>query len=343
MGNAAGIAAIDEIGEALGLGKATGVEITGEQPGVLPGPDWMRIHYPRERWSSAYTANVSIGQGYVLVSPLQMAMVYAALANGGVAYQPRLVKSVVGADGKPILNEKGQPVVSPNPKVRGDLRFDVGAAQIEQARRALLSVVNEGGTGGRARLPNILVAGKTGSAQAMTDGKSDTIAWFACFAPYSAPKYTVAVMVQGGKGGGAVAAPIANRILERTFAMEEAKFDQQLAWLEPARKPNPFQFHESIDFKDSVLGESGEDETNPSDAQSSDSQLAAMGPAPDVEPEADAGGRVVPRAQRILRPVAAAPPPRKPNFFQRLFGARPAPQPAPPPARRPAPPRKTNP
>ena len=107
MGNAAGINAIDDIGEALGLGKATGVEVTGEQPGVLPGPDWMRIYYPRERWTSAYTANVSIGQGYVLVSPLQMAMVYSALANGGIAYQPRLVKSVVGMDGKPILNEKG--------------------------------------------------------------------------------------------------------------------------------------------------------------------------------------------------------------------------------------------
>ena len=336
MGNAAGINAIDETGDTLGLGKATNVEVTGEQPGVLPGPDWMRIHYPNERWTSAYTANVSIGQGYVLVSPLQMAMVYAALGNGGVAYQPRLVKSVVGADGKPILNEKGQPVVSPNPKVRGDLRFDIGSAQIEQARRALLSVVNEGGTGGRARLPNVLVAGKTGSAQAMTDGKSDTIAWFACFAPYNAPKYTVAVMVQGGKGGGTVAAPIANRIMERIFAMEGGRFDPQLAWLEPARKPNPFQFHESIEFKDSGLGGPAEDETNPSDAQSADSQLAATGPAPDVEPEADAAGRVAGKP-RVARAVPVATPPRKLNFFQRLFGARPkpAPQPTPLPRRSP--------
>jgi len=332
MGNAAGINAIDQIGEALGLGKATGVEITGEQPGVLPGPDWMRIHYPRERWSSAYTANVSIGQGYVLVSPLQMAMVYSALANGGLCYQPRLVKSVVGTDGKPILNEKGQPVV-PGPKVRHDLRFDVGAAQIEQARRALFSVVNEGGTGGRARLPNVAVAGKTGSAQAMTDGKSDTIAWFACFAPYNAPKYVVAVMVQGGKGGGAVAAPIANRILERVFAMDEARFDPQLAWLEPARKPNPFQFHDSVDFKDSGLGGPADDETNPSDAQSADAQLAAAGPAPDVELEADAAGRVA--GQRRVRVAPPPPPPpRKLNFFERLFGVRPKPTPPPPPPQR---------
>lgn len=334
LGNAAGINAIDEIGEALGLGEATGVEVTGEQPGVLPGPDWMRIHYPRERWSSAYTANVSIGQGYVLVSPLQMAMVYSALANGGIAYQPRLVKSVVGADGKPILNAKGQPVVSSSPKVRRDLRFDVGSAQIEQARRALYSVVNEGGTGGRARLPNVAVAGKTGSAQAMTDGKSDTIAWFACFAPYNAPKYVVAVMVQGGKGGGAVAAPIANRILERIFAMDEARFDPQLAWLEPARKPNPFQFLDSVEFKDSGLNGPSEDETNPSDAQSADSQLAAAGPAPDVEPEADAAGRVT--GKKVVRAVpVSAPPPRKLNFFERLFGVRPKPTPPPPPQRRP--------
>ena len=335
LGNAAGINAIDEISDTLGLGKATDVEVTGEQPGVLPGPDWMRIHYPNERWTSAYTANVSIGQGYVLVSPLQMAMVYAALANGGVAYQPRLVKSVVGADGKPIVNDKGQPVVSPNPKVRGDLRFAVGSAQIEQARRALLSVVNEGGTGGRARLPNILVAGKTGSAQAMTDGKSDTIAWFACFAPYDKPKYTVAVMVQGGKGGGAVAAPIAHRIMERIFAMEGGRFDPQLAWLEPARKPNPFQFLELVDFKDSGLSGSAQDETNPSDAQSSDSQLAADGAAPDVEPEADAAGRVA--SKRVARAIPVATPPPRQNFWQRLFGGRPkpAPQPTPPPARRP--------
>ncbi|HYJ03947.1 MAG TPA: penicillin-binding protein 2 [Chthoniobacterales bacterium] len=335
LGNAAGIDAIDEVGETLGLGKSTDVEITGEQPGVLPGPDWMRIHFPRERWSSAYTANVSIGQGYVLVSPLQMAMVYAALANGGVAYQPRLVKNVVAADGKPILNEKGEPVVSQKPKVRGDLRFDVGAPQIEQARRALLSVVNEGGTGGRARLPNVLVAGKTGSAQAMTDGKSDTIAWFACFAPYDKPRYTIAVMVQGGKGGGAVAAPIAARIMERTMLLEQGKFESQLAWLDPARKPNPFQFLESVEFKDSGVGGQPEDETNPADAQSTDSQLAAMGPAPDVEPEADAAGRVA--GKKVVRAIpVATPPPRKPSFFERLFGARPRPTPVPtPPPKRP--------
>src|SRR6266481_2302969 len=124
FGNAAGIDAIDETGDSLGLGQTSGIEITTESPGVLPGPDWMRIHYPRERWSSAYTANVSIGQGYDLVTPLQLAMVYATVANGGVSYYPKLVQSVTDANGKPLLNEKGEPAVNPAPKIHHDLRFD---------------------------------------------------------------------------------------------------------------------------------------------------------------------------------------------------------------------------
>src|SRR3954451_7657503 len=135
FGNAAGINAIDETGETLGLGRASGIEVTGEQPGVLPGPDWMRINYPREKWTSAYTANVSIGQGFDLVSPLQLATVYATVANGGVSYYPRLVKDIVDVGGHSVVNEKGQPVISPQPKVHGDLRGDFTPDQIELARR----------------------------------------------------------------------------------------------------------------------------------------------------------------------------------------------------------------
>src|SRR3982074_513231 len=116
--NTAGMEAIDYTGDTLGSGQTSGIEITSESPGVLPGPDWMRIHYPRERWSQAYTANVSIGQGYDLVTPLQLAMVYATVANRGISYYPKLVQSVTSmVDGKPILNEKGEPVVNPAPKV----------------------------------------------------------------------------------------------------------------------------------------------------------------------------------------------------------------------------------
>jgi penicillin-binding protein 2 len=335
FGNAAGIDAIDETGESLGLGQSSGIEITSESPGVLPGPEWMKIHYPRERWSSAYTANVSIGQGYDLVTPLQLAMVYATVANGGVSYYPKLVYSVTDAAGKPVLNEKHVPVVSSAPKVHRDLRFDFGREQIELARRGLWKVVNEdGGTGNRARLDGVQVAGKTGTAQAMTEGKKDTIAWFVCFAPYDDPKYVIAVMVQGGEHGGSVAAPIATRILSRILAVNEGSFDQQITWLAPAHKPNPFQMIAAVDFKDSNPKLAASDEENLDGSTNTD--MANAGADPDVEPEADANGRVAGQ-KRIVRAAPPPPPPaRKPNFFERLFGVRPkpAPPPTPPPARR---------
>ena len=348
MGNAAGINAIEETGKTLGLGEATGIETTSEQPGVLPSPDWMRVHYPRERWTSAYTANVSIGQGYVLVSPIQLAMTYATVANGGVSYYPRLIKNVVNAEGQTVMNDRGEPAVPQKPKVHGDLRTDFTPEQIQAARQGLWKVVNEaGGTGGRARIEGVEVAGKTGSAQAMTQGKSDTIAWFACFAPFNNPKYAIAVMVQGGKGGGAVAAPVANRIMERTLAMEAGKFEQKLAWVEPAQKPDPFQFLESVSYTEAAINLANEDQENPGSSDA-DVQMAGSTAAPDVEPEADARGKVARKTQRVQRaqPVAPPPPEAKRNFFQRLFGPRqPAPQrqPATPPPRRAPQQRRTNP
>jgi penicillin-binding protein 2 len=331
FGNAAGIDAIDETGDELGLGKTSGIEITSESPGILPGPDWMRIHYPRERWSQAYTANVSIGQGFDLVTPLQLAMVYATVANGGVSYYPRLVQSVTSmVDGKPILNEKGEPVVNPAPRIHHDLRFDFPAQQIQLARRGLWKVVNEdGGTGRIARLNGVQVAGKTGTAQATTEGKNDTTAWFACFAPFDAPKYTIVVMVQGGEHGGhggQVAAPIATRILERALAMDQGNFQQQVAWIAPAHKSNPFQSIPAVTFKDSGPKLDATDEENLDGNSNSD--LANTTADPSVEPDPDAAGKV----KRAPRPVVVAtPPPRKPSFFERLFGVRPKPAPAPTP------------
>ena len=88
-GNAASIQSIDHVGKMLGMGEESGLQLSGEQTGNMPGPEWMQIHHPQERWSQAQTANVSIGQGYTLVSPLQLAMAYVAIANGGICYYPR--------------------------------------------------------------------------------------------------------------------------------------------------------------------------------------------------------------------------------------------------------------
>jgi penicillin-binding protein 2 len=334
-GNAAGIQSIDTVGKMLGIGEESGLQLSGEQVGNLPGPEWMQIHHPQERWSQAQTANVSIGQGYTLVSPLQLAIAYATIANGGTCYYPRLVDKLVNQDGSPVLDDRGKPIISP-PRIRADLRREVTPEHIELVRKGLWKVVNEdGGTGGRARLKEVVVAGKTGTAQATDRGHKDTIAWFACFAPFENPKYVVAVMVQGGEHGGSVAGPVAVRIMERALALDQGKFDMQVAWLAPAHKANPFQMIKDVSYTGGNLG--NEDEESADTSQSSDAQMASSSAEPDVEPEADAQGQVQrPRVARAL--PAATPAPRRRNFFERLFGIRraaPPVQPTPsPPARR---------
>jgi len=170
----------------------------------------------------------------------------------------------------------------------------------------------------------------------MLNGKKDNVAWFCCFVPYDHPRYTVVVTVQGAFGhGGSVAAPIAARILERVLAMDEGKYEPQLAWLSPAHKDNPFDQIVAVKYKDDTLGAPNSDEEGgtPNGEQQGAAVMAKAGDAPDVEPEADARGRVGgANAQRALRaqPVAN-PTPRPRSFFERMFNIRPR-QPAPTPA-----------
>src|ERR1700760_855614 len=155
-GNAAGIDAIDKVGNTLGLGQTSGVELSGEDPGLLPSPEWLRVT-KNEKWSQGQTANTSIGQGYVLASPLPMAMIAATVANGGTVYRPSLIYKVQEADGTMIRKPE---------KIRGDLRKDnnLSKEDIELVRRGMWRVVNDpGGTGTRAKTPGIVVAGKTGA------------------------------------------------------------------------------------------------------------------------------------------------------------------------------------
>ncbi len=339
-GNAAGIQSIDIVGKMLGIGEESGLQLAGEQAGNMPGPEWMQLHHPLERWTQAQTANVSIGQGYTLVSPLQLAMAYVAIANGGTCYYPRLVDRVLNQDGSPLLDESGRPVVSQIPRVRSDLRREISASDIELLRKGFWKVVNEdGGTGSAARLKNTVVAGKTGTAQATDRGVEGNVAWFACFAPFDHPKYVVVVMVQAGEHGGhggPVAGPIAARIMERALGLENDSFDMPVAWLAPAHTADPFQSIKAVSFHDSGPNVEGTDEEGGGDSQNADVQMSTGGAAPDVEMEADAQGQVtrrgsIPRAQPVV-----APQPRRPNFFQRLFGIKHPPQPAstPPPRRR---------
>jgi penicillin-binding protein 2 len=340
-GNAAGIDAIVATGNALGLGSRTGVPLSGESPGILPGPDWLKRVSPTERWTQGYTANVSIGQGSCEATPLQMAMVTAAIANRGTCFEPRLVHRVLDQDGRDVADPETGKLIAPHePKIRADLR-DAGVTepQIEMVRRGMWKVVMEaGGTGKRAQVKNIEVAGKTGTAQFWreVDGKreKDNRTWFICFAPYDEPKFALCVMVEGAKSGGGVSAPIVQKILEESLALEKG-YDPQIAWLEPAA--GSFKHIEMVDFKASAV---------PTDMQA-DQETADHAPAPeppaggerkkkqitarpDIRPDADARGRVS-RARSVERAQPVEHAPRR-GFFDRLFGPRRAPS-GPPPGR----------
>lgn len=211
-GNAAGIDQIDAVGIMLGLGKKTGLPLNGEAPGALPGPAWLAVNVPKEHWTTGHTANVAIGQGFVLATPIQMAVIGSAIANGGICYAPRLVQKVVAQDGT-VLEE--DPI-----KINMDLKKEGGFTdeQLEKVRLGMWKVVNEeGGTARKARLKKNIVAGKTGTAQFWRGHIKDNHTWFLCFAPYDHPKYVVCVLVQGAKSGGAVAAPLGAKNSRRNF------------------------------------------------------------------------------------------------------------------------------
>ncbi len=341
-GNAAKIENIDFIGNALGLGRKTGVPLSGESPGILPGPDWLRKVAPNERWSDGYTANTSIGQGAVEASPLQIAMVAATIANRGISYEPRLVHRIVDQNGQDVRDEEGRLVAPPEPTVREDLHASgITDAQMELVRRGMWKVVNDaGGTGRRAQVKGVEVAGKTGTAQFWRESREgrtvskvkDNHTWFMCFAPYEAPKYAICVFVQGAKSGGGVSAPIAQKILEESLALEKG-YDPGLKALTPA--VGSFTPIDLVDYKKSLLTPDQTadletaDHTDAQDKKKKDpSQTTAN--SPNISDLPDQGGRV----QRGSKPGDTKPSTmEKRGFFERFFGPKrqsnPRPAPAP--------------
>ena len=322
FGNAAGIEQIVAVGNMLGLGQKSGIPISGESPGVLPGPEWLSAINPRARWSNGLTANTAIGQGDVLASPLQMAMVTAAVANGGTVYYPRLVDRIVDQTGKTISQEP--------PRVRANIVTDGGITtdQINHVRKGMWKVVNEGGgTAGRAANSKMITAGKTGTAQFWRSGKKDNHTWFISFAPYDNPEYAVVVFVQGAKSGGGVSAPIAAKILDGIQKYKSGEEDVQLAALEPSK--GNFLFTESVNFDREVaastkLFDDGETAESPSAAGQENRPNAS----PNVREEADAAGRVKNKTKpKTADSEAPAPKPEpatpvstpKPNPIQNIF------------------------
>lgn len=216
-GNHAGDAKIMAAGDMFGIGQRTGIELEEEAPGILPVKRWWMANRPREPFSSATIANMSIGQGAVEASPLQMAGVAAAVGNGGVAYRPHLLKKVT--DGVELIRAQ-------KPDIRANFsEYGLTPEKLELVRKGMWKVVMEdGGTAKAARINNVEVAGKTGTAQNWRmDGNTavkDNHTLFITFAPYVDPKFACCILVQGGKGGGVSAAPIAKRIMEQALALD---------------------------------------------------------------------------------------------------------------------------
>jgi penicillin-binding protein 2 len=198
----------------LGLGARTGILLNGEAEGRIPTDSYMLQTYHRH-FLAGDLANLSIGQGDILISPLQMAQAMATIANGGILYQTRIARQVQ------TLNNEVVYVYSPRAK---DI-LKLGPVTLEELRQGMMSVVSSSnGTGGAAELKNVKVAGKTGTAQWGPKKKERTAAWFAGFAPADAPKYAFAALYESAPGeqvhGGTAAAPMIGELLRELFKAE---------------------------------------------------------------------------------------------------------------------------
>ena len=215
LGEKLGVDGIAAMAQKFMLGAPLGIGLGNEKSGLIPTSAWKQKKYGK-RWIYGETMPVSIGQGYVLMTPIQLASMVATVANEGTIFRPHLVKRIVDADGKPLKEFK--------PEIIG--RPAISANSFRLVKQGLFAVVNEpGGTGGAARIGEVKVAGKTGTSQVvkMRDGKQSNAyqyrdhALFVAFAPYEKPEIAVAVVIEHGEHGGAAAAPIAGRILRAWF------------------------------------------------------------------------------------------------------------------------------
>lgn len=190
--------------EKLGIGKHTGIDLTGETKGVNPSPEWLagvRERNPNYRWYAGQTAYFGIGQGEVSATPLQMCRVVATVANRGKVVKPKFVRSVEEPDGS---------VHRVFPEITGTLSVPV--AEWQTLIGSLESVIVSGTATG-AQIPGLSWGGKTGSAERKGQAKTD--AWFVGFAPLDNPKIAICVRIKGAGHGGAEAAPVAKEIVAK--------------------------------------------------------------------------------------------------------------------------------
>ncbi len=198
----------------FGYGEPSGIKLPGEHGGLVPSDQWKRLTYG-EGWFTGDTYNMSIGQGFVLATPLQVVNATAAIANGGTLHQPQLVAQLTDSSGTVV--EQMEPEI-----IR---QIPISPVNMAVVREGMFGAVNwSQGTAPGARVAGVAVAGKTGTAEFWdpeigydAKGRLPTHAWFTAFAPYDNPEIAVVVFIYNGGEGSAVAVPVASEILHTYF------------------------------------------------------------------------------------------------------------------------------
>lgn len=207
MGNRLGIDLMEKYARMFGLGAVTGINLPYETDGLVANRRYKEKVY-KEDWYLSETFDAAIGQGFQLVTPLQIAEVYSQIANGGTRYRPYLVSQITAPDGTPIQKF--------SPEKMGDL--GISKRTMDVIRDSLRNVALEGGTAGEVfkNFP-VAIAGKTGTAE---NPHGSDHGWFVGYGPYENPEYVVVVVVEQGGYGATSAVPIGKKILEAAFHIE---------------------------------------------------------------------------------------------------------------------------
>ncbi len=221
-GEALGVDTLARYATGCGLGKLTHIDIANERPGLIPTSAWKKRRFGKP-WQGGETLSIAIGQGFNLVTPLQMAVFVAAIGNGGTLYRPRILKYTRS------YNDKNE--IQQTPEILGGL--PAGKETLKLIRKGMLDVVGGArGTARRAKIKGIDIAGKTGTAQVFTLTKSHRDsnkrldynlrdhAWFVCYAPAENPVIAVSVIIEHGEHGSTTAAPVAIEVVRTWLELQ---------------------------------------------------------------------------------------------------------------------------
>ncbi|MDP2945941.1 MAG: penicillin-binding protein 2, partial [bacterium] len=210
-----GIDRIEKYLKLFGFGPPLGIDLPGEIGGLIPNPAWKKA-VKHEDWYTGDTYNVSIGQGDVIITPLQLATAIAAVANGGTLWRPKIVSKITDSNNNTLKEFKPE-------IIRTNL---VDNNKLEIVREGLRDAVTEGTVYFLNDLP-IKVAGKTGTAQVYSNLNKKTNAWFTGFAPYEDPQIAIAIVIEGAGEGSTAAVPVAKEVFQWYYNQNYDKLNKQ--------------------------------------------------------------------------------------------------------------------